>query len=113
MIHYVKSQADFANLLEASKTKKVMLFKHSTSCSISAGAWREVKHFEQAHPELEIYVNLVIEDRPVARQIAADIGIPHASPQAIVFEGGKPVWDASHGDIYDESLENAFQVSKN
>lgn len=111
MFHALKTEADFSGLLEASRSRKVLLFKHSTHCSISAGAYREVKHFEKTHPEAEIYLNLVIEDRPVARKIAADIGIEHASPQAILFEQGKPVWDASHGDIYEDSLENAFQVS--
>lgn len=109
MIHSLKTETDFASLLEASKSKKVLLFKHSTTCSISAGAYREVKAFQKDHPDTELYINLVIEDRPLARKIASDIGVEHASPQAIVFKDGKPVWNASHGDVYEEHIAEAFQ----
>lgn len=109
MVHSLKTDSDFASLLETSKTKKVLLFKHSTSCSISASVYREVQAYQKDHPDTELYINLVIEDRPLARKIASEIGVEHASPQAILFKNGKPVWNASHGDVYEESIAEAFQ----
>ncbi|MBN8217173.1 MAG: bacillithiol system redox-active protein YtxJ [Spirochaetes bacterium] len=104
-----KNDADFTRLLGESLEKPVFLFKHSSTCPISAAAWREFKVFMEAHPDASCYMNLVIEDRPLARKIAADTGIPHASPQAILFRGGKASWNASHGDISRENLDLAFQ----
>jgi bacillithiol system protein YtxJ len=105
-----KTDADFTQLLGDSNEKPVLLFKHSTTCGISAAAMREFQAFLATHPEARCYLNRVIEDRPLSRKIAADCGIEHQSPQAILFRHGKPVWNASHGDISRESLESAFQV---
>ena len=51
----------------------------------------------------------VIADRPVARGLASACGVPHQSPQAILFRGGQPVWDASHGAITAASLAAAWR----
>ena len=50
----------------------------------------------------------VIADRPLARGLAADVGVPHQSPQAILFVDGRPVWDRSHGSITAEALAEAW-----
>ena len=50
----------------------------------------------------------VIADRPVARGLAQECGIAHASPQAILFRGGRPVWDASHEAITAAALSAAW-----
>lgn len=106
-----KTDADFAQLLAESQEIPVLLFKHSSTCGISAAAMREFRAFLAAHPEARCYLNLVIEDRPLSRKIAADSGVDHQSPQAILFRRGKPAWNASHGDISRESLDSAFQIN--
>jgi len=50
----------------------------------------------------------VIGARPVARGLAAACGVPHQSPQAILFRDGQPAWDASHGGITAENLAEAW-----
>ena len=86
-----------------------MLFKHSPVCPISARAHEEWRAFTAAHPELPTLFVDVIADRAVARGLADECGVPHASPQAILFRAGRPVWDASHDAITAASLARAAQ----
>jgi bacillithiol system protein YtxJ len=86
---------------------RLMLFKHSPICPVSARALREWRTFVASHPEVPTAFVDVIDDRDVARGLAAECGVPHQSPQAILFLAGAPAWNASHGDITAESLAAA------
>jgi bacillithiol system protein YtxJ len=86
---------------------KVMLFKHSPICPTSAAALREWRAFTAVHPDLPTLFVDVIADRAVARGLAAECGVEHASPQAILFRNGRPAWHASHGAITAASLAHA------
>lgn len=86
-----------------------MLFKHSPICPISTRAQREWERFVAAHPQAPALFVDVIADRATARGLAQECGVAHASPQAILFRGGKAVWDASHDAITAESLAAAWR----
>ena len=81
-------------LITDSKSKPVVIFKHSNACGISASAYREME-------KLEAQVNLleVQSARDVSRELADITGIRHETPQVIVFKDGKAVWNASHFDV--------------
>ena len=59
----------------------------------------EVESFLRERPDLPAYIVHVRSERPLSQQIAARSGVPHESPQVIVFRRGMPIWDASHHDI--------------
>jgi len=86
-----------------------LLFKHSPICPISARALTQWERFVSSHPEVPTLFVDVIADRAVARGLAQECGVPHQSPQAILFRDGSPAWDASHDDIRVESLANALK----
>ena len=71
----------------------------STRCSISAEADRAFAEFLRREPDAPVHRVLVIESRPASTAIAANLGIPHESPQAILLRDGVPVRSASHWDI--------------
>lgn len=81
-------------LITDSKSKPVVIFKHSTACGVSSAAYREME-------KLEGQVNLleVQSARDVSRELADLTGIRHETPQVIVFKDGKAVWNASHFDV--------------
>ena len=81
-------------LITGSKTKPVVIFKHSTACGISAAAYREMEKLEGEVNLLEVQ-----SARDVSRELADLTGIRHETPQVIVFKDGKAVWNASHFDI--------------
>lgn len=92
----------------SSAEKPVLIFKHSTSCSISAMAWDRMarnwksEDFEKVTP---YYLDL-IGYRVISNQIAKDFGIMHESPQVILIKNGKAVYDNSHmGISYRDVME--------
>ena len=90
--------------------ERVMCFKHSFTCPISAAAYAEWQAFVAAHADVPTLFVDVIADRAVARGLAAECGVAHASPQAILFRDGRAVWNASHGAITAESLAQALRA---
>jgi bacillithiol system protein YtxJ len=85
-----------------------LLFKHSTTCPISARANLEVQKYEKS-ATLPILQVLVIESRPLSLSIAEDHQVQHASPQVILFKDGKSVWNTSHGHITEANLSDAVE----
>ncbi|MND04785.1 hypothetical protein D3C83_252140 [compost metagenome] len=53
----------------------------------------------------------VVEAKPVSNAVAEKLGIQHESPQIILLQGGKPVWNASHHNIRAENIEAALGKS--
>jgi len=86
-----------------------LVFKHSTTCPISAEAHREFQAWCEgvAQGGLSVYWVRVIEERPLSQRIAADTGVPHQSPQAILVRDGKVAWHGSHWAITRDSLAAA------
>lgn len=80
-------------LISDSRTKPIVIFKHSNACGISSAAYREMEQLEE--------VNLleVQTARDVSRELADLTGIRHETPQVIVLKDGKAVWNASHFDV--------------
>lgn len=90
---------------------RVFLFKHSPICPVSAHAKAEWDAFVAAHPDAPTLFVDVVGDKPVARGLAEIVGVPHQSPQAILFEGGRATWDRSHHEITADALGKAWAAS--
>lgn len=87
-------------LMAQSGTIPVLLFKHSTSCSISAMTLNRFESKWTAAPESCLCVMLdLLTYRPVSNAIAEKTGIRHESPQAILLKNGEVVYSASHAYI--------------
>jgi bacillithiol system protein YtxJ len=87
---------------------RVLLFKHSPTCSISQAARAEYDAFRAGHDDVPTLFVDVVADRAAARGIAAHCSIVHESPQAILFQQGRPTWHASHHAITAAALEAAW-----
>lgn len=87
---------------------RVLLFKHSPTCPISAAARVQYDAFRADRPDVPTLFVDVIADRAVARGLAASCGVRHESPQAILFERAVAVWHASHGAITRATLHAAW-----
>ena len=88
------------DLIEASRERPQVIFKHSTSCSIShlakARLDRALRGDELEHPVF--YLDLLAH-RDVSDYVAERLGVRHESPQAIVVADGEARYAASHLDI--------------
>lgn len=90
----VNGADDFQKLSDLSQQQPVIIFKHSTTCPISAGAYREMEKFDG-----EVTLVEVQSARALSQEIEKKTGIRHESPQVIILDNGKVVWNASHWKI--------------
>lgn len=86
-------------LLEESENP-ILLFKHSTRCSISTMAINRFENeWDKSKTEIKPYYLDLLAHRPVSAEIANLTGVEHQSPQAILVYKGKVFYDASHSGI--------------
>ena len=98
----VTEPSAFQSLVEKSQQKPVVIFKHSTTCPVSAAAYREMSEYDG-----EVALVEVQGARELSREIEARTGIRHESPQVIVLRNGQVVWDASHFQIKQDAVAEA------
>ncbi len=101
----ITSESEWKSLLEGSNEKPVFLFKHSTTCNVSADAYKEYQEFET---DLDKYFLTVSESRPVSNQVAEDLAIKHESPQIFLLIDGKAAWNTSHWNITGKNIKEAL-----
>src|SRR6266404_4851380 len=109
MVVDLQQEQDLEQLLERSTTEPILIFKHSTQCSISAQAYEEFTDFAEAVRSLSCGVVLVIENRELSNEIAGRFGVRHQSPQALLIKDRQVVWNASHWSITSDSLNDALR----
>jgi len=94
-------------IVEESREVPVVIFKHSTRCSISRMA---LKNFEREYNieegSAKPYFLDLLEHRDISNAIASRFGVMHQSPQLILIKQGTAVYDTSHSDIDAETLKN-------
>ena len=88
-------------LAQASHTQPVLIFKHSTTCSISAAAKGKIDRqwADSGLADVPIYYLDLLRFRPLSAQIAEQFGIRHESPQLLLIQAGECRYDASHMGI--------------
>ncbi len=90
--------AEIAALTEQSHQHPVLVFKHSTTCSISAAAKGKIERQWAASglTDYPLYYLDLLQFRPLSAQLATDFGIEHESPQLLLIQGGAVRYHASH-----------------
>jgi len=87
------------HLLKSSFDKKVLLFKHSTRCSISSMAKNRVESVKEAMEIEDFFLLDLIKYREISNEIASKFNVTHESPQVLVIKDGVCLKDLSHSDI--------------
>jgi bacillithiol system protein YtxJ len=106
----IEDLAELNSALDQSGKMPVLIFKHSITCGISARADRQMKKLLSSNPPENALYRLIIvqHSRAVSNTVAEELGVPHESPQVIIVRDGKPVWNASHDDITEDSVRRAL-----
>lgn len=93
----------------------VVIFKHSTRCSISAAA---LSRLERSLNVQEIgttpfyYLDL-LQYRDLSSAIAEKFGVHHESPQILILKDGKAIYHASHMAIhYQEIVKKLHETAR-
>ena len=91
----------------------VIIFKHSTTCSISAAAKGKLDRQwpDNSLPaDTTIYYLDLLNYRPISAQIAQEFGVAHESPQLLLIQDGACTYHASHMGIRLSEVGEAMQA---
>jgi bacillithiol system protein YtxJ len=104
---HLTSIEDLEKAISASDLGPVVLFKHSTRCSVSRMA---IKMFEEGWDNslntVSAYYLDLLEYRPVSIAMVEKLGVEHQSPQMLVLRKGQVVHHANHHAIDVDSVKN-------
>lgn len=96
----IETESDLDAAVEHSFQQKVLIFKHSTRCFISKTVLKSFeKQMQNSDKVLAYYFLDLLAHRDISNQIEDRFGVAHQSPQLIVLEQGKAVYNASHQSI--------------
>jgi len=86
-------------IVSLSDEKPVVLFKHSTRCSISRMALKQFENEFDLEDKVDAYFLDLLEYRDISNEITCRFNVYHQSPQLLLIKEGKSVYDVSHSDI--------------
>ncbi len=75
-----------------------VIFKHSTTCSISSMALNRLERAE-APSNADFYYLDLLKFRNISRAITEKFDVHHESPQIIILKNGSCIYDESHYGI--------------
>lgn len=94
--------AQLDSIARESHQRPVLIFKHSTTCSISAAAKSKLERQWDATSlpaDLPLYYLDLLRYRPLSAAVAQQFGVQHESPQLLLIRDGACRYDASHMGI--------------
>jgi bacillithiol system protein YtxJ len=91
---------------QISNEKPVIIFKHSTRCSISRMALKQFENEFDLSDKVTPYFLDLITFRDISNEIASRFEVVHQSPQLLLIIGGKSVYDVSHSSIDADELKS-------
>lgn len=101
----LETEQQLQEIADTSFTTPQVIFKHSTTCSISSMA---LNRLERSEPptNVDFYYLDLLKQRPISAAIAEKFQVHHESPQVLVIKNGECVYDESHyGISMDEIAE--------
>ena len=94
------------DIIQLSNEKPVVIFKHSTRCSISRMALKNFENEYDLGENIAPYFLDLIAFRDISNEIASRFEVVHQSPQLLLIIGGKSVYDVSHSAIDADELKS-------
>ncbi len=100
---------ELEHLIVLSEQTPQVIFKHSTTCSISAVAKSRLDKSNPTGNTGFHYLDL-LSYRSVSNTIAERFGVTHESPQVLVIINGQCVYNESHmGIMMDDILDHVHE----
>lgn len=98
---HLTEENQLLTIKQESYSRKVVIFKHSTRCSISRTALDRLQRNwkDEEMRRMKPYFLDLLSYRDISNKVAQEFDIAHESPQVIVIENGVPVFDSSHLDV--------------
>ena len=101
----LNSVAQLTEILEKSKTRTQVIFKHSTSCGISRMVLNSFNsNYDLPEGQIDLYFLDLHAHRDVSNEAGYLFQVMHQSPQLLVIRNEVTVAHASHGAIAEIDL---------
>jgi bacillithiol system protein YtxJ len=94
-----------SEIIDLSNEKFVLIFKHSSRCSISRFALKQFENEFDLEGKITPYFLDLLNHRDVSNEIANRFDVFHQSPQILLIKNGKAIFSTSHDDIDAKFLE--------
>jgi bacillithiol system protein YtxJ len=95
---HLTDEEQLSHIIEKSKEKAQVIFKHSNRCSISSVALQRLQRANQPG-EIDFYFLDLIRYRSVSNKISEVFKVHHESPQVLLIKDGKCIFHESHLSI--------------
>jgi bacillithiol system protein YtxJ len=100
-------------IIALSNSVPVYIFKHSTTCGISAQAKENVEiSFKNTDKPLKFYYLDLLKYRSISNAVASKLNVHHQSPQLILVHDGQVAFTTSHHKIKANILEDSLSLLK-
>lgn len=86
-------------IIDLSNGKPVLIFKHSTRCSISRFALKQFENEFDLEDKITLYFLDLLNHRDISNEIASRFQVEHQSPQLLLIKAGKCIFNAAHNSI--------------
>lgn len=97
--NHLKDLGQLDEVIQVSMAKQVLIFKHSTTCSISRMSFKNFENEFDLHQDIEIYYLDLLNFRAISNEIASRFEVVHQSPQILLIKNGVSVYNTSHENI--------------
>lgn len=102
------SDSDWAEARAHSADTPILVFKHSSACSVSAQAHTEMTELA-TEVDIPIYKVVVQNHRAVSNIIETELGVRHETPQTILLHEQSAVFDTSHFNVTADTLREELR----
>ena len=102
----LETELQLEEIKSNSNQKLQLIFKHSTRCIISKMALKQFEKEYDFADQMDLYLLDLLQNRDISNQIATNYDIQHQSPQLILIQNSKVIYNASHENIEASTLKN-------
>jgi len=106
----LENELQLRELINLSKTRPQVIFKHSSRCSISSVVKNRLERSAQPLTADFHFLDL-IKNRSLSNKVAEDFAVRHESPQVLLIKNTECVYEESHNGI--DTAEIAEQINLN
>lgn len=107
----LKEEKQLDEIVTLSESNPVFIFKHSTTCGISAQAKENLEIASKNTDKKFLFYYLdLLNFRAISNEIASRFGVHHQSPQLILLRNGKVIFTTSHHKIRKTSMDESLSL---
>jgi bacillithiol system protein YtxJ len=107
----LRNEEQINQIKSESNKSPVLIFKHSARCNISRTSLDRLERHWQEHdmPNVKLYFLDLISYRDISNRVAREFEVEHESPQVLIIQGEKAVYDRSHFEIDYQQIKQAIK----